>query len=258
MVLEDSPSYCLTKKRGSQNAEAELHMRQKVKHRVMQFFLSRFLLLNVLITEASKCEGGLRPSDHRLLWVLLQARPTDLLQDDAFNELSKALRVASIEDLEAQTKEEYIKLKKKGILNSGNHPVTGKSMHRPLYFFLDEIQTTTSSRMGEYLSDDKKTKRPLLRPLWQSVTKVLPPTEMRVILSGTAINETSLKNALASSANKFSPYIIKRDIGAFDDSDAQRQYLERYLPGEESAARHDFLRRAWGWCRGRFFREFCF
>ena len=254
--LDNSLDYCLAKERGSDDDVAARHMHQKVHRRVLQFMLARFIFLNLLITEASKCEGGLRPSDHRLLWVLLQARPTDLLVWDAFTELAMALRVASAEDLEAQIKEEYLTLENQGILTSGNHPVTGEPTHQPLYCILDEIQATTTFRMGEYRSDnDKKTKRPLLRPIWKSITNVLPATKMRVILSGTAINETSLKNVLASFAFKRCVYSVKRDIGAFDDPDAQRQYIKSYLPDvtdEQLAARQDFLKRAWGWCRGRY------
>ena len=132
-------NYRLVKNYGGHKDEAALHMHQEARHRVMQFLLSRFLLLNTLIMEALKCEGGWCPSDHRLLWVLLQVRPTDMLEDDASKELFEALRIASVEDLEVQIKEEYSKLKLTGILDSDNHPVTGEPMYQPLYCFLDEI-----------------------------------------------------------------------------------------------------------------------
>lgn len=41
-------------------------------------------------------------------------------------------------------------------------------------------------------------------------------------------------------------------IGAFDDPKAQSVYIERYLRGKQSAARQEFLKRAWGWCRWRY------
>lgn len=104
------------------------HMHQKAQHRVLQFVLARFLLLDLLITEASQSDGGLRPLDHRLLWILLQARPTDFLKEDAFLRLADALRITSAEDLKAQIEDKSNKLKP--ILRPGG---------RPLYFFLDEI-----------------------------------------------------------------------------------------------------------------------
>jgi hypothetical protein len=100
--------------------------------------------------------------------------------------------------------------------------------------------------MGEFWSDDIKKEWPLLRPIWQSVTGILKPTEMLVILSGTIINESSLLDVLQSSIFKFKSYTIVQDIGAFDDPDAQRQYIEHYLPGKQLTTWHDFLKRAWG------------
>jgi hypothetical protein len=249
--LDDSLDYRHAQSRGSQNDSAALHMHEKVQHRVLQFLLARFLLLNLLIAEASKSEEGLRPSDHRLLWVLLQARPTDILKKDAFMELAEALQISSVKDLKTQIKEEYLKLEPILTSESVNHPATGQPTRRPLYCFLDEIQSTTAIRMGEYRSDDKKKERPLLRPIWQTMTEVLQSTEMLLILSGTALNESSLQNVLTSSVFKIRPYTIQRDIGAFDDPNSQRQYIERYLQNEQSAARSDFMKRAWEWCRGR-------
>ena len=174
-----------------------------------------------------------------------------MLRADAFKEVAEALRRASIEDLELQIKDEYSKLEH--ILEIVNHPATGQPKRRPLYCFLDEIQITTESRMGEFRSDDGKTKRPLLRPIWSSMTGILDSTKMLLIISGTGIDWVSIQNILGSSVFKFRPYTLKRDIGAFDDPNAQRQYIEHYIPRERSAAWEAFLERAWGWCRGRYF-----
>ena len=256
LSLDNSHDYSRANSIGSDDGKAATHMRQKVQHRVLQFLLARFLLLNLLIEEARKSERGLRPSAHRHLWVLLQARQTDMLNEDAFLKLSNALSISSIKDLEAQIEDEFEKLK--SILEPVVDPSTNKLMNRPLCCFLDEIQDTTANRMGEFRSESiTKKKRPLLRPIWQSMTQALDSTKILFILSGTAINRNSLEDVMGSSIFKFNQYIIWRDIGAFDDLDAQRQYIERYLPGNQSAARQDFLKRAWGWCRGRCFRESC-
>jgi hypothetical protein len=249
--LDDSLGYRDAKLFGSSNEVAALHMQEKVQHRVLQFLLARFLLLNLLIEEASKCEGGLRPSDHRLLWVLLQARPTDMLKKDPFVDLANALRISSITDLKTQIKGEYAKLDDVLDRESVNHPATGQLTRRPLYCLLDEIQSTTTIQMGKYWSNDKK-EQPLLRPIWQAMTEILRREEMLFILSGTALDEKMLQDGLHSSIFMFTSYNIRRDIGAFDDPDAQRQYIKHYLPGDQSGARQDFLKRAWGWCRGRY------
>jgi len=90
--LDGSLYYHFTKSCGGiDDKDAVLHMHQKAQHCVLQFLLACFLLLNLLIAKASECEGGLHPLDYRLLWVLLQARPTDMLKDDAFMVLANAL-----------------------------------------------------------------------------------------------------------------------------------------------------------------------
>ena len=253
--LDYSFDYNRAQAAGSKDKEAAHHMEQKVKRRVLQFLLARFVLLNLLIEEATKSEEGLRPSDHRLLWVFLQALPTDMLKEDAFKELATALNISSINDLMLQIKDEHSKLKR--FLGSDNS-VTGEFIRRPLYCFLDEIQITTTVRMGEYRSEDadmENKERPLLRPIWHTMNDIFGQEEMLLILSGTALNETLIQEILSSAAFKYLNYVVKKDIGAFDDPDVQQQYIEYYLPGEQSEARQDFLKRAWGWCRGRYFQE---
>jgi hypothetical protein len=248
--LDISRDYDRARSSGNRETNALRHMHEKVHRRILQFLLARFLLLNLLIEEASECEGGLRPSDHRLLWVLLQARPTDMLGNDAFTELSMALNICSADNLKTQIKEEYKKFEP--TLETVDHPMTGVPTRQPLYCFLDEIQIATRIRMGEFRSYDNAKERPLLRPIWQTMIKILEPSQMLLILSGTAINENSLRDVFTSSIFKLEWYTIKKDIGAFNDPKAQSAYIKHYLPGTQSAARQEFLKRAWGWCRGRY------
>ena len=250
--LDNSLHYNRAKSIGIHDDAAARHMQQKVHRRILQFLLARFYLLNLLI-RTSKTKGGLQPVNHRLLWVLLQARPTEMLRNDAFKEVAEALQVASIEDLEHQIEAEYSKLE--NILEVIEDPATGQRKRRPLYCFIDEIQIATQTRLGEFRSDDGKTECPLLRPLWSSLTGILDSTKMRLIVSGTGIHWKSIQNILGSSVFKLHPYTPKRDIGAFDDPEAQRQYIERYIPGDQSEAWKAFLERAWGWCRGRYFHN---
>jgi hypothetical protein len=182
--LNTSRDYDSAKKRGIRDDLAGDHMDQKVQHRVLQFVLARFLFLDLLITEAFQSEGGLRPSDHRLLWVLLQALPSTLLEKDAFVELADALRIASTEDLEKQIDE-----KKDNHLSI----LKANGARRPLYFFLDEMQSAASLRIGEFRSDDRVTPRPLLRPVWHSLLKIFKPEDVSIIFSGTAINLKSVE-----------------------------------------------------------------
>jgi hypothetical protein len=142
-----------------------------------------------------------------------------MLRDDTFKEVTEALWIASIEDLDQQIKAEYFKLEH--ILEFVNHPAT-----------FDEIQITTVSQMGEFQSDNVKTKHPLLQPIWSSMTGILDSTKMLLIVSGTGIHWRSIQDILDSSVFKFCLYALKRDIGAFDGPSAQRQYIECYILGD--------------------------
>jgi hypothetical protein len=250
--LDDSLHYRPAKSVKGYDDAAAPHMHEKAHHRILQFLLARFILLNLLINEAEE-HGGVHPASLRRLWVFLQAQPTEMLEKDAFTEVAAALRTVSIEDLRNEIKDEYAKMKHN--LESVHDPSTGELKRRPLYCFLDEIQITTTYRMGQYWGDDKTTQRPLLRPIWSTLTGVLQSTEMLLILSGTAIHTKSLEDVLNSSVFKPCRYQVWRDIGAFDDADAQKQYIECYLPGQRSEAWVAFLERAWGWCRGRYCLE---
>jgi hypothetical protein len=244
--LDNSRDYKQAKGFGNDIEAAVNHMEQTVEHRVLQFLLARFCLLKLLVDEA-KNGGGLHPANHRLLWVLLQAIPIEMFGADVFRDLAKELRTASTEDLRQQIRDKCEELNP--ILESVN------GRRRPFYCFVDEIQMTTKSRLCEFWSDDKQTKRPLLRPIWSSLTGILHPSEMLVILSGTGIDWKSLQEVLESNIFKIYPFTFKTNTGAFDDPDAQKLYIERYLPVEHSVTRDAFLERAWGWCRGRYFSQ---
>ena len=224
--LDHSLDYDRAKSIESYNEAAASHMHEKARNRLLLFLLARFLLLNLLIEEAHKC-GGLHPGNHRLLWVLLQTQPIQMLGGDAFRDVAEALQMASTEDLKKEIRDEHVKLKP--ILEFVEHPY-GARQRRPLYLFLDNIQLTTTLRMGQFWADDEKTKRPLLRPIWLTMTTIFDSSEMRLILSGTAVDSTSLEQILGSSALKLYPYKFWNDIGAFNDPDAQKQYVKHYLP----------------------------
>lgn len=246
--LHNSEDYGRAKLFGITNSDAANHMHQAAQRRVLQFLAARFHLLNLFVDEAEKCTTRELQSNHLLAWVLVQARPTQILLGDAFKEIAEALRYASIDHLQQQINDGYSKLEHILVDDHATEP----SLNRPLYCFLDEIQETTQRRMGEFSSNDGKTERPLLRPIWLTLTKTLDVTKMQVILSGTGIDMKSLENVLVSTVHKVSSYIVKRDIGAFDDPNSQKQYIERYLPSQHSPSWEAFLERAWGWCRGRY------
>ena len=248
-TLDDSRDYRWAKSVRSHNTDAVDHMKEKTRHRLLQFLLSRFLILNLLIKEAEQLQGGLHQANHRRLWVLLQAQPTRMFGKDIFFRLSNHLREASNGDLSEWIRKQCCDLER--ILEYRIEPLTGESVRRPFYCVIDEIQIATTDRMGEFRSDDGKTERPLLREIWSTLTNVMEQGQMLLVLSGTGIQLHALQTVLESSFLKPHPYCLKKNIGAFDDPDAQKRYIEHYLPNEKSEAWKAFLERAWGWCRGR-------
>lgn len=163
--------------------------------------------------------------------------------------LANSLGIALKDDLKVKINDKLNKLKP--ILTTGTWP---------LYFFLIEIQVMATIQMGEYLSDDQKTKCPLMWPVWQLLTEIFKPRDVMLILSETAINEWAVHNVLNLGTFKIDQYSLHNDISAFDNPASQGQYINWYLPmakrlpqtGESAAAWQEFLKQAWGWCHGRY------
>ena len=201
--LDDSHDYQEAKERlegadpASEVAQAAFkHIHEVVERRLAQLLLARFLLLDLLVQEAQKLQHGLQPQELRRLWVLLQVQPSILFpKQDAFQDFTKTLNGASTTDLKARIHEKYHTLS--GLLQEA-HNLT----NNPTFFcVLDEVQITVSQkfgRLGEFLSQDKTTKRPILRTIWFSWSEVFKSGQMSLVLSGTGIELQALNDALSS------------------------------------------------------------
>lgn len=80
------------------------------------------------------------------------------------------------------------------------------------------------------------------------------PAYMRLVVSGTGIKLATLEDMLVSPDLKPHSYGLVKDIGAFDDSTIQAEYIKRYVPmcqDEDNPHWAGFLRRAWAWLHGR-------
>ena len=263
--LDNSQDYTDAKERiggADQNPEAAqaafTHIREVVERRLAQLLLARFLLLDLLVQEAQKFQEGLQPKELRHLWVLLQAQPSLLIpKRDAFQDFTQKLNGASTNSLKDRICKKYDALS--GLLQEAhNPPLSGllQEAHNPtLFCVLDEVQVTISrefGRVGEFLSQDKITKRPILREIWLSWIEMLQPGQMNLVLSGTGIEFQALSDTLSSTAVKEHQYTIVHSIGAFEDPSIHAQYIERYLPEPLDKKRwQEFLIRAWAWFRGR-------
>jgi hypothetical protein len=259
--LDQAHDYERAKKRKDANPNDEdaiKHIRKTAERRLAQLLLARFLLLNLLVEEARKIPGGLQEKEHRRLWVLLQAQPNQLFgkidgkdfKEDIFTELSRLLRYASISDLRARIL--MLRQDLSPLLTDVVNPAHGQLQRPPFFCVLDKVQVTATLRHGEFMSGDNSTKRPLLREIWLLWSNLFPPSQMRLVLSGTGIELQALRDTLDSSVLKGECYDIKSDIGAFDDPISQAEYIKRYIPARwADTQRTEFLARAWGWLHGR-------
>ena len=234
------------------------HIRQVARVRLAQLLLARFLLLELLVQETRNLQGGLRQKEHRRLWVLLQVQPSlfgSNFEVDAFTDLTQVLRGAEMEVLETRIRRTRLELlQTHNLLETVRNPATVRHPPPPFFCILDEVQATVASPsgcMGEVMSEDNVTHRPILREIWHYWTGVLAH-DMRIVLSGTGVEFHDLNAALASHVGKDSGYRAVHDIGAFDSHEAQAQYIKRLVPADWSQPSWDaFLNRAWNWLHGR-------
>jgi hypothetical protein len=184
--------------------------------------------------------------------VLLQVQPKlfggDI--DDIFTTITRLLRLADPDALRQQICRLFGKLSR--IRKAVPNPNTSQEELPPFYCVLDEAQITTTEGHGDFISDDASTKRPILREIWITWSTILRPENLRIVLSGTGVDQQSLQDTLTSVAGKASSYSIQSDIGAFDSSEAQAVYIKGYLPAPWLDPQWaEFLTRAWTWLRGR-------
>ena len=228
-------------KGGVLDPEAVDHIRQVARARLAQMLFARFLLLGLLVQEARNLPGGLQQEEHRRLWVLLQVQPTILglnFTEDVFADLSQLFRGAETHELESRIRKKRLELVTTyDLLQAVTNPATKIKARPPFYCVLDELQVTVappSGRLGEFMSENNKTPRPVLREIWGFWTDILSYEKMRIVLSGTGIDFQALKETLASNICKIREYDVVRDIGAFNRRDTQTQYIKRYLPADWS------------------------
>jgi hypothetical protein len=224
------------------------HIQEVVARRFCQLLLGRFLLLNLLFQEARRLPNGLQ-EEHRRLWVLLQAQPQIFGGgvNDIFRTITTLLRDADVQTLSLIISEQFEEL---SFLRQS--VPTSEPQASPFFCVLDEAQITTAQGLGDFISKDNSTRRPILREIWATWSTVLRPESLRLVLSGTGIDQQALEDTFASADSKGPSYRIKYDIGAFDSPEAQAKYIKRYVPAPWTESHWaEFLTRAWMWLRGR-------
>jgi hypothetical protein len=251
MSMDDSADYRSAQSQKMKNPDAMQHMKEKANHRLLQLLLARFYLLRLFVEEARKLRDGLDMKNHRRAWVLSQVQPFNIFQEDIFRTLYRALRTANTTDLREEIQALYLDVA--DILGDVTNPVTGMPQISPLYCVVDESQLLTTARMGEFCSDDGLSERSLMREVYTSLSEALLVEQMLLIFSGTGIDLQALMASVATSALKSYKYVIKQEIGAFDNRAQQAEYIKRYIGVDwKEPSWKAFLDRAWNWCCGRY------
>jgi hypothetical protein len=187
--------------------------------RFLQVLYAQTVIFRVFLKCASVRPGRIT-EDHKGHWLLLQVTPETLLgKRNVFSALTQLLERAPLEYLRESVQREL-------------NIIDGLFGPRPLTLFcvLDEAQVPMNLFSDCFLSGTQPAKpRPTLRPIILTWTSVLP----NLIISGTGVSmqdsETVLVSAVAKESGPPPPEMVT-DLGAFDNEEDQRAYLEYYLP----------------------------
>ena len=202
---------------------------------------ARYVFFRVFLQCAAGMNGGIT-EDHKRRWLLVQLAPTILPpilteKPDIFIIFTRLAGRASSEYLERSIYHESLIIRDLLPRNS------------TLFCVLDEAQTLTTGL--DYFRSKPPTKaRPFLRPIVAAWSRQLP----NLIVSGTGISMQEVADVIGSLVAKEGGTETVTEIGAFDNENSQRAYLERYLPpgyldtseGKVIASRVGY------WLRGRF------
>ncbi|KZV84288.1 hypothetical protein EXIGLDRAFT_776717 [Exidia glandulosa HHB12029] len=189
--------------------------------------LSRLIILDYfvdLITELDidECEAITR-------WALLQLRPKNCLDHDAFNGMTSRLTGFPQADITRWVK-----------------TLAEKHAEKLSFVAFDEAQRLASLYDRAFLDSDRTAHRPLLRPLLISAGSYLPHS--RIIISGTSVDPAAMEEYIAvsaSSVNGVRPFVA---LGEFRSDARIRAYLTHFLGDSISDEDISIVTR---WMRGR-------
>jgi hypothetical protein len=190
--------------------------RNAAERQFLLLLYGHILFLRIFLQEAFTMPDGIT-EDHKGCWLLIQVMPKTLLArfDDPFATFTEQLAGASAEYLRRAIKEDLAIVK--GLLGS-----------EALFCVLDEAQIPTEGFMYCFLSDSTPAEpRPILREIIRTWSDYFP----NLIVSGTGVSMQTMQAVLGSSvAKEGQEAIMITNLGAFDNEQAQKAYLEYYLP----------------------------
>ena len=185
--------------------------------------------------------------------MLLQVQPTILdlhFAEDVFTDLSQLLRGAKTHELESRIRQKRVELVADyDLLHAVINPATERNA-LPLFYCV-QATVAPSGSLGEFMSENNKTPRPVLREIWR-FGLIYSVMRKCALCSWELESISGLEETLTSNACKIREYDVVCDIGAFNRRDTQTQYIKRYLPADWSEPRwEECLDRPRGWLGGR-------
>ncbi|KAJ6449437.1 hypothetical protein C8R47DRAFT_358471 [Mycena vitilis] len=206
---------------------------QLMDERFSLLLLGRLRILH-LFSEICQSEG--MAEEHKRRWLLFQLMPNlpGIVSFDIFGTLA-----AYSHELSRDEVQDHI-----AVILSKLRRIHGPEFH--LFIVMDEAQTVSRKYTNAFQHEGKP--YPLLREIIRIWADKFKPPESSFVIVGTDIPKDGFENAPFALSTRWCS-----DTGSFDDEDAHRHYLSRFLAPSYVASPEGqlFLHRAWMWCRGR-------
>ncbi|TDL26509.1 hypothetical protein BD410DRAFT_783557 [Rickenella mellea] len=214
--------------------------RKLTERGLLRVFLARLIVLECYLMDFPRVTTV---EDFRRRWLLLQVFP-EVVGSDMFDGVSTRLEAADIDFMKTKIKDTFANIKK--MLPQGE----------TLFAVFDEAQYAAQKYSEAFVSDDYKAHTPFLGEIIETWEAIAP--EVTMVVSGTCPFTDVRRNSESSPIGAPNGWSLFTSTGAFDNQEAQEQYILRYvwpdvkekkeLPHREQV----LLDRAWRWLRGRY------
>ncbi|KAG5643748.1 hypothetical protein DXG03_009682 [Asterophora parasitica] len=245
--IPDSPGFRTTLPRpGSPEYESALTRNRLNASRIFsQLFLARLLVFDLFVNALDQVEAG-DSAVYKLRWLFLQLQPSLVHPQiyDIFDALTGTL---------SQATDSYINSTTKALLASIRKRCMDRPQSPPIFCVLDEAQYAATQHCNAFRSDNGSAYRPVLREIVRAWENQCAGQGVFMVVAGTGISKDVVDQAMASAIMKESKYRWCSDTGAFDAVDAQRRYIQKYLPPAflSSASGERLMERVGYWLHGR-------
>lgn len=185
--------------------------------RFLLILYARMSIFRIFLECASAMPGGITAS-HKGRWLLIQVAPETFLFRDMFRSLVLWVGRASKDCLYRAIQVDCLHVERL----IGLKP-------QAIFCVLDEAQIPKNKMSDCFLSETEPAQpRPILHQIIHTWTSVLP--NLIVVGTGVSTQELEIESSrVAAKEGGLGPETVT-DLGAFDNEEKQRAYLQRYFP----------------------------